>query len=205
MQENASDEDIKKAYRKLSLKYHPDKNRDDAFFAERFKEVQEAYETLSDAELRKLYDENFENSLRTTRSTMPPLIKTFSANKIRAMKGDEIILSWQTSHADVVKILPFGLEKNYGERSFRITEFQNGKFHVVLHATNSYLRRTTVKGLTITEIFAPEQSEAEKFEASYTPNPGDFKKEPAVPQSVKIIIAIAMLLAALFLLYSKSL
>jgi len=43
---DASDEEIKKAYRKLSLKYHPDKNIDDDFFSERFKEVQEAYDTI---------------------------------------------------------------------------------------------------------------------------------------------------------------
>jgi curved DNA-binding protein CbpA len=46
--QDASEEDIKKSYRKLSLKYHPDKNENDDFFADRFREIQEAYETLSD-------------------------------------------------------------------------------------------------------------------------------------------------------------
>src|SRR4029434_10302880 len=53
---DASDKDVRQAYRKLARKYHPDVNPNDKTAEERFKEVSEAYEVISDKEKRAKYD-----------------------------------------------------------------------------------------------------------------------------------------------------
>ncbi|GAL27052.1 chaperone protein DnaJ [Vibrio variabilis] len=53
----ASEKDIKKAYKKLAMKYHPDKNPGDTAAEANFKEVKEAYEVLTDTEKRRQYDQ----------------------------------------------------------------------------------------------------------------------------------------------------
>src|SRR3954464_10307822 len=54
---SASQDEIKKQYRKLASKHHPDKNQNDPKAAERFKEISEAYQVLGDVAKRKQYDQ----------------------------------------------------------------------------------------------------------------------------------------------------
>lgn len=58
---NASEKDIKAKYRKLAVKYHPDKNKGNKEAEEKFKEISEAYETLSDQNKRSMYDQQLNN------------------------------------------------------------------------------------------------------------------------------------------------
>lgn len=57
LNKGASDDDIKKAYRKMAMKYHPDRNPDNKEAEEKFKEVQKAYDTLSDPQKKAAYDQ----------------------------------------------------------------------------------------------------------------------------------------------------
>lgn len=61
LDKSASEQDIKKAYRKLARKYHPDLNPNDASAQEKFQKINEAHEVLSNAENRKKYDQYGEN------------------------------------------------------------------------------------------------------------------------------------------------
>ena len=204
VKENASEEDIKKAYRKLSLKYHPDKNPDDDFFELRFIEIKEAYEMLIDAEKRRIYDDNLSHEQRSYRPNLPPTIKSFSVNKIRVQKGEEVIITWQTQNADIVKVLPFGLQKGYGEKVIRITEFQDGKFQLLLHVTNSLLNKTVVQGLTITEIFDNKSEEfRSEVEDLFKPEKPTVKNPIGISTGTRIFLFLLFIAIVLFAMFQN--
>lgn len=62
VQKDATEDVIKKSYRKLAKKYHPDTNGGDEKAAQKFQEISEAYTILSDAKKRQEYDESFEKA-----------------------------------------------------------------------------------------------------------------------------------------------
>lgn len=82
----ASAEEIKKAYRKLALKYHPDKNPGNKQAEEKFKEISEAYAVLSDAEKRKQYD-TFGSTGFKQRYSQEDIFRNFDLNDILRQFG----------------------------------------------------------------------------------------------------------------------
>lgn len=153
-----SQENIRKAYRKICFRCHPDVTDNDPFFQHRFRELKEAYDVLSDEERRRVYDHMLDRQQTMERSPLPANVKEFRTNKIRAQEGEEIILTWKTNYADLVKIHPFGLQKTYGEKIFKAENFDSeGKLHLILNATNTLLNQTVARRITITQIFTPEE------------------------------------------------
>ena len=76
---SASDNEIKKAYRKLAMKYHPDRNPDDKEAEENFKQATEAYEVLSDSQKRQIYDTYGHEGLKSRGYQGPDFEDIFSS------------------------------------------------------------------------------------------------------------------------------
>ena len=91
---DASEKDIRQAYRRLARQYHPDVNRDDAAAEEKFKEINEAYGILSDEDSRKKYDRYGDNWQRA---------EEYDAAKARGPAGGGF--RWTSDNADFGRYL----------------------------------------------------------------------------------------------------
>ena len=110
IQKDANDNDIKKAYRKKALQYHPDKNQSEGA-EEKFKEINKAYEILSDKEKRKKYDHFGLDSVNENQSSHQSPFDIFEN-----MFGGNSFFSGrhqQRRTEDTVKQIPLSLEEIY--------------------------------------------------------------------------------------------
>lgn len=157
--ESASPDEIKKAYKKLSTKFHPDKNDGDEFFSNRFKEILEAYENLIDPIKRNIYDNevSIQNRSRTGLNFVPE-IEFFKANKEEIDFDEEVTFSWKTINADKVTIKPFGQCAVMGEKTYRIKDFKKAELIFELVAENSRIEKQKfasliIRNKTYTELY----------------------------------------------------
>lgn len=101
---NASEDDIKKKFRKLALLYHPDRNADSEFAAIRFREIQEAYEILSDPERRVVYNKDWRDHF--------PKINTSVAEET---SPESILSKFQKLQQDIREMGAFRINHQYAE------------------------------------------------------------------------------------------
>lgn len=151
LQETANLVDIKKAYRKLSLKFHPDKNDGDKFFEDRFKEINEAFEVLSDNNKRRTYDNQRKNGKTNNNSfnNFSPVIEYFKSNK-KVVDFDEVIeLKWSCSNASRVELKPFGIVPPVSSKKYRIKNFDKEYLVFKLIAYNEYIKHRTSKEVVL--------------------------------------------------------
>ena len=79
VERGASEAELKKAYRRLAMKYHPDRNPDDEGAIDKFKEANEAYEILTDAQKRAAYDQYGHAGVDSLAVTSPISLAMYSA------------------------------------------------------------------------------------------------------------------------------
>ncbi len=151
----ASEQEIRTAYKKLSILFHPDKNGGDKFFEDRFKEIQEAYEMLGNPARREQYDAQLYSAHRppeksTSLSTQPPVIRHFDSSKHSIQEGELVTLTWQVQNADSVHIAPLGLVENAGTKTIRLPSLI-GKplLKLTLTATNTFIQKTVERQIII--------------------------------------------------------
>ncbi|GMH20899.1 hypothetical protein Nepgr_022741 [Nepenthes gracilis] len=115
VQKGASDEQIKRAYRKLALKYHPDKNQGNEEANKRFAEINNAYEVLSDSEKRNIYDKYGEEGLKQFAANggrggggmnFQDIFSSFfgggpSEDEDKIVKGDDVIVELEATLEDL--------------------------------------------------------------------------------------------------------
>jgi DnaJ-class molecular chaperone len=210
----ASLEEIKKACRKLSTKFHPDKNDGDAFFEERFKEIQEAYEVLSNAVQRPAYDRQYEqrfgnassSSNGTSYNNFYPVIDTFTASSNKIYDGDEVEFRWNVFNADNVQIDKVGSLPPKGTKKIRISGLRSSKsIRVTLTATNTHIGKSESKTIELGNRAYDDIREEVKRETQ-RPEKNEFKAEKSntiVHESEEIpwILIFLLLAAILTILY----
>ncbi len=130
---NASPNEIKGAYRKLSKKFHPDLNDGDIFFEQRFKEIQEAYESL----INNANTTNYENKESAQEEILElPKIIVFESDKTFYIVGSTIKISWASINGSVAALNLFGKVDLIGEKRIIIKEPKD-KLELVLTVKNN--------------------------------------------------------------------
>lgn len=208
---DASLKEIKQSYKKLGLKFHPDKNNGDPYFEERFKDIQEAYDTLSSETRRTAYDfrhksfyDERSRSSKNSRNVPNPSILEFSCNKNIVRSGDIIELSWRTKYAEKVIISCLdGNQPSSGTTGVIVkTVNNNTQFHISLKAIG-FDNVETIATLTVSlslEDNSYKQAETDKStstESTISEEKSDRNSSSVARKSM--VALLSLLLVAAFI------
>lgn len=176
IESSASQDEIKKAYRKLSIKFHPDKNNGDIFFENMFKQIQEAYEILGSPQKRKDFDQKFGNQTfnqfeQNKYSNFEPVIEYFEVDNTQFYNGDEIRFKWKTYNADLVEVKPFGIVASRGSKKVKLNNVNKEFIAAKLIATNTNISKSVSKEIILeNKIFKDARGNSNQKE-KFTENP----------------------------------
>lgn len=110
----ATKDEIKKAFRKLAKKYHPDININDKTLGEKFQKINEAYSVLKDEKLRKQYDDKLFNNQHTTKQRKSYNTKSKSYNQ----KNNDIKSTMENLNSQFEQFFGFNPNTNKVKRNF---------------------------------------------------------------------------------------
>lgn len=206
VEKEASCDEIKRAYRKLSFKFHPDKNEGDEFFEHMFLQLQEAYTTLSDPSKRAEYDLELAHAFSIDRtdysqtSTLEPVIDKFEVDKNTFYEGEELIFSWDTSNANSVALEPFGFVPIKGEKRIRMHPGAKTLLPVTLVAINTTISRFASQEITLRhKYFHPQKTDKQTaIEENFWTIQGRIRRRVYVGRSFLLGIPIFIFGFAMF-------
>jgi curved DNA-binding protein CbpA len=134
--------EIKKAYKKLAVKFHPDKNEGDEYFKERFQDIQEAFKVLSDSQLKDDYDKKlFEYDKNLFESNLP--VVTLKVNKKFVEQGDDVIFKWSTKHVERIEIFANNkvIEELNQNGQITFNQYYNANYRFVFHGNGQQITK----------------------------------------------------------------
>ncbi len=157
---NASLDTIKSAYRKLVIRYHPDRNQDNKDAENRFVEINQAYQILCDINLRKQYDLSLADSKVSRSATnfyqninsQKPVIEIFYCNRTEIFSGETIDFYWRTQNADVVYLNPFGQVTTNGHKKVRFKNMKSPTVQIDLIAYNTIAKTKNTRYFIVKSI-----------------------------------------------------
>lgn len=155
LDDNATLEDIKMAYKEYALKFHPDKHNNDSFFTERFIEVQEAYDFLVSTQKQTSGDSTTSSSKssRTTKDSIE--IIEFRTDKTEIFTNESFEVGWNILNADCITLHIKLYEKEYVyndclSKENRTFQFNTDKaIRIQLIASQLESKKSITKGVVL--------------------------------------------------------